>query len=109
MSETVISSIKSSKANHIIPGAINILSTIELNIDPVLSNPTTLVINYLDNGVVPTGNRVTVYKLVSPIVQLPILGSPILDVINKTLTVIVPAGYINETDKILVEFETKIQ
>lgn len=105
MSETIISSTKTSKASSIIPGSVNRLTSVNLNIEPILSNPTTLVINYIDNGVVPTGNRVMVYKLVSPITPLPILGSPILDVINKTLTVVIPAGYVNETDEIVVEFE----
>lgn len=93
----------------IIAGQKNITAVVTINIEPDPGSPTTFVVNYAENGVVPTGNNVRVYRVGQSIVEIPILGTPVLDTVQRLLIVVVPPGYVllDPTYKYIVEFEVE--
>ncbi len=106
MAEVIKSGFKKGMNIKLIPGSKIYTSKIRLDIKPIPSNITTIIINYENNGVKPTGNNVKVYKKGMSIVPLPLIGIPVVNETERTLTIIIQAYVgISSTDQYLVEFE----
>lgn len=90
---------------QIFAGCNNLWSSITFNVEPQHNEPTTFVIHY-DNGFAPTGNNISVYLLGSNSIRLPILGLPIIDYINKTITIQISGGILKDDyGDFSIEFE----
>lgn len=109
MANHIISSTPAEKnINNVYAGSTIITDPIELSIVIQPGVPTTFVVRYAENGVIPTGNRIRLYKVGTVIEEIPIMGTPVIDYVNRTLTVQVsPSIVISADDTYALEFEVE--
>lgn len=94
-------------STNIIPGYSVVLDPVTYVFVSDPSKPSTFVIIFKDKGYEPTGNNIHAYKVGNPNVELTLVGNPVIDYINQTLTLVVAGFQLQTNDQIIIIFEAE--